>query len=237
MQRIAHSLATHRGDQHPIGLHHHAHVARLDRDDDLSERRLAAAAQILHRRGDHAFDRVAVAFHDRRRQRTVVDAYAQRDSAPAACRQQLVELAAPLVPVAGIDPYLLDLFGRHEGGGGQKMDVGHERHAASPVVEQRADTAQIGGFATSLSRQPDDFASGRRNAFDLGDRSLRVVRIRVGHRLEPDRVVAPDADRPDPDLVRRTARKTGQRVAKLVHKRSYLLQSYETLAEDSVYLR
>lgn len=52
-----------------------------------------------------------------------------------------------------------------------------------------------------------------------------------------DRVVAPDADRPDPDLVRRTARKTGQRVAKLVHKRSYLLQSYETLAEDSVYLR
>ena len=30
MQRIAHSLATHRGDQHPVSLHHHAHVARLD---------------------------------------------------------------------------------------------------------------------------------------------------------------------------------------------------------------
>ena len=237
MQRVAHSLAAHRGDQHPVCLHHHAHVARLDRDDDLSERCLAAAAQILHRRGDHAFDRVAVAFHDRRRQRTVVDAYAQRDSAPAACRQQLVELAAPLVPVAGIDPHFLDLFGRHEGGGGQKMDVGHQRHAASSAVEQRADTAQIGGFATPLSRQPDDFASGSRDALDLSGGSLRVVRIRVGHRLEPDRVVAPDADRPDPDLVRRTARKTGQRVAKLVHKRSYLLQSYETLAEDSVYLR
>ena len=117
----------------------------------------------------------------------VVDAYAQRDSAPAACRQQLVELAAPLVPVAGIDPYLRRPVrpprGRRRAENGCRPRAARR---ASPVVEQRADTAQIGGFATPLSRQPDDFASGRRRCVATwAAEALRVVRIRVGHRLAP----------------------------------------------------
>ena len=91
--------------------------------------------------GDHSLGRIAVALHDGRGQRTVVDADTQRGSPSFADGQQFVELTALVVEVAGVDPYFLDMLRRDERRRRQKMDVGHERHAASPAVEQRADTA------------------------------------------------------------------------------------------------
>jgi len=59
MNRIVHPLGIHRLDQQPVGVDHHARVARLHRDDHLVEIALAADAQELHRRDDHPLRRAS----------------------------------------------------------------------------------------------------------------------------------------------------------------------------------
>ena len=119
--------------------------------------------------------------------------------------------------VAGVDPVL--------GEGRGHLRVVHEQLVA--VVVEVADDRDVDAEATDLADHlgdggrrlvrvhghPDQLRAGMRQAGDLDRGPVRIRGIRVGHRLDDDRMGAPDQDATDVHADRRPASWT-QRVGR-----------------------
>ena len=205
MYRVVHPLGIHRLDQQPVGVDHHARIARLHRDNHLVEVAFAADAQELHRRDDHPLRRIAPLVEDAAGERAVVDADAQRYAALAALLDERLELAVLRAVVARVDAHLVDVAGRNGGHLGHEVDVGHQRRVVALGTQLCGDGAQVLAFAAALGRQADNLAPGTVDALNLGHARRRVVGVGIGHRLHGNGIVAADGDPSDAHLAGRTA--------------------------------
>jgi len=97
--------------------------------------------------------------------------------------------------IAGIDADLFDVLHRGHRGLRQKVNVGHQRDMAEAGGgELGADFAQALGRGHIGRGDADDFATGLRQRDRLLHRGGDILRIAGGHRLQPDRMGAADAD-------------------------------------------
>lgn len=94
-------------------------------------------------------------------------------------------------PLVGIIPGVYsDLFNdcrRFFGRIGIKMDVGHQGRSISGFYKFFLDIDEILGFTDTLRGQPYQFTSGLYYPHTLGNRSIGIKCIGVGHRLYPYR--------------------------------------------------
>ena len=179
-----------------------------------------AHVEELERALHHAERRVAETVQDAVGERAVVGADAERAAErlePAHERPEaflhpldlhavlgvgvLALLEAFLVGiVARIDANLLDVLGRLERCVRREVDVRHERRAHAAAVELGADRGEILGVGDRRCGDAHDLAAGRDESLGLGDGRRRVARVRRRHRLDAERIRAPDADAADPHL-------------------------------------
>ena len=149
VKRIVHLLMPHLLDQQPYCLHHHAGIARLDRNDDIREMLILRYAQKLHHALYHAGRRIAITRHDAVAERTVVDAQTDSSMVLLAYVQQTCEALTQTLQllavlrvgvvdvlkftgrvdiVTRIDAHFLHHLRSGIGYVGLEMDIGYQRH-------------------------------------------------------------------------------------------------------------
>ena len=210
VERIIHPFPLHRVHQKPVGRHHDPRIARLHRHHNLIERLLATDAQELHRRGYHAFGRIAPLVENALRERTVIHAYADRHTALPALVDEGFELPVRRVIVSGIDTHLIHVFRSDRSHFGHEMDVRNDGGIAPLLPQTADDPLQILSLPTPLGRQPDDRPPGPENAFDLPDAGFGILGVGIGHRLHGDRTIPSDHNPSDADFTARAAFILGQ---------------------------
>ena len=185
---------------------------------------LLANSQELHATLDHAPWRIAIAAHDPVGQGAVIDTdtdrrmmaltdLEERDKALPDLLDlggillvrifQLAEGLDLIHVVAGVDPHLLHLLRRGVGCPGIEMDIGDQRGREALLVQQPANDTQVACLPLALRRETHVLGSRLDHADSLGDRSLGIHRGDVGHRLDPDRIIA--SQRRVPDMGNRRA--------------------------------
>ena len=217
-----------RGEQ-PVDVDQVAHAADLGADDDpvvaqaglLGE--LGRAQRALEHRLDHHVARVArlgqagVLVHqlgqDGLVERAPVDPDADRlvvvDGDLDDRREVLV--VALGADVARIDPVLGQQGGRL-GVVDQQLvpvvvEVADDRHVDAEAADLADHLGHGRGGLIGVDRDPDQLRAGMRQPCDLDGGAIRIGRVRVGHRLDDDRMGAADEDATDVD--RDGARRTG----------------------------
>ena len=203
--------------QQPVGLHHHLGVAGLHAQDDLVEVLVAADAQELEGALHHALGRVAVAVQDAVAEAAVVGADAHGGAVLLADAHQRGEAFTDALQlggvlgiavgahvelllvgvVAGVHPHLFHEARGDLGGVGGEVDVGHQRSVEARGTDALADLGEVLGLLAAGRGDADQLTPRLDHPDALGHGGVGVHRVRGGHALHPDRVVAPDADAPD----------------------------------------
>jgi hypothetical protein len=193
-----------------VGVDRHLRVAGLHAEHHVAEALVLAHVEELEGALHHAPGRVAEAVEDAVGEGAVVGADAQRPAERTAAPHQrpeaqghaldlfrvlrvavLSDLELLLVrEVARIDPDLLDVLRRHQGGAGRVVDVGDEWHAHAPTRELRADLRQVLRLLEGGRRDAHDLATGIHEPLHLVGGARGVERVGRGHRLHADRVLA-----------------------------------------------
>ena len=215
MQRIAHPFGLHLLYQEAYRLHHHHRVRGFNGDNDVLEGLAPTDAKELHATLDDSFGRVAVTTHDAVGKRTVVHSDANSRALLAADTQeghkasldfldflgiflvgifQLLESSPRIDVVARIDAHLFGIPSSHVGHVGIEVHVGHQRRVVALLSKSRTDVAKILGLAFPLRGEPNEFSSGTNDAFGLLHTGVGIVGVGSGHRLNPDGMIAAEAE-------------------------------------------
>mmetsp|Transcript_11565 Transcript_11565/g.28359 ORF Transcript_11565/g.28359 Transcript_11565/m.28359 type:complete len:230 (+) Transcript_11565:1754-2443(+) len=182
---------------------------------------LAADARELKRALNHACGGVAIVGESARGEGTVVGANAHRAALLLAlehkggeCLLNVVELSlvvrgvlvvdllerlAAVGEVPRVDANLVEALSNHHGDLGRKVDVGDEGRVVSLLEAPLLDLVARLGLPVALHGQADELRAGVGAAHDLVDAALHVARHTRRHRLQRDRVLAPDLHRPGGD--------------------------------------
>ena len=218
MQGIIHRLGVHARDEQAVGLDHDLRIRGLHREDDVLVAQAPADAEKLQRALHHAERRVAVAVHDAVAERTVVRADAQgapellapqeeRRHRLADALQLGVVVAVGILPhreflfvrvVAGIDAHLLHVLDRLHRGGGQEMDVGHQRHVGEAGGGELLTDGLQAARGLHVGRgHADDLATHLGQGDGLPHRRGDVLGVARRHGLHADRIRAAHPDAAD----------------------------------------
>ena len=136
------------------------------------------------------------------------------------------KLAAPVVEITGVDAHLLYIFSRHEGRLRHEMDIGHQRHGASLLLQPGADRGEVRRLAASLCGEPHDLAARPGNAPHLRRRGLGIVRVGVGHRLDPHGIPPADHHASHRHRTGGRTRISGKRIAIFSHGALFIESSF-----------
>jgi hypothetical protein len=181
-----------------VGLDHQRDVGRLHRDLDVVEVDLLEVRQLhLGRLDEGLRSRSAVLLVQVAVEGAGVHADADRDAPVLGLAGHQLDVLR-VADVAGVEPQTVDprlqRGQRHEV---VVVHVGHDRHRRAGH-----DLGQTLGGGLLVARAADDVGAGHVEGVDLGERALDVGRLGDRHRLDTDRRVATDRDRPHHDLPR-----------------------------------
>ena len=94
---------------------------------------------------------------------------------------QVLEGAARVDVVAGIDAYLLAVLGGHVSGMCREMDVGHEGCCVAVGLQLCRDILHVFGFTCALRSETHQFAASIDDALGLGNTAFGVVGVGRRH--------------------------------------------------------
>ena len=178
-----------------VGLHGHGDVRALQADDVVFVAEIFANLDVAKRRGHESVGRrEAVLLDQVHLQRAGVHADAAGHAGVAEGRNDLAELLLT-ADVAGIEPNLVNaLLNRGQGVLVVEVDVGDQGD-----VDPLLDLPQHLGGVVVGNRNAGHLAAGLFEPIDLMHRGVDVAGVGDRHRLDHDRVRAPDLDVADLD--------------------------------------
>ena len=219
MQRESHAFLFHDSDQQPDGLYHYDRIGGLYRNDNIREMFFNTDTKKFHAGFYHSFRSIAVARHDTVGQRSMVHPdtdssmilfadIQERDKTVTdflyflrilfVCIFQFLKSTRSIYVVARINPHLLGILSRHISYLGIEMHIGNQRHHVPLTAQADIDVHQIFGLLDALRCQADILATRIHNSLGLVHTSLCILRRRVGHRLDTNRIGA--AQRYSPNI-------------------------------------
>ena len=211
MDRVVHVLTFHNFDQKSYATYHDYRVAGLDGYDYVIEFFPSADTQKFHTALYDTFGRVAITAHDAVAERTMVHSDTQSCMVfPTDIQQgnealfylakfagiffvgifQMFESTCRISIIARVDTDFFCIKSGYFGYFGIEMHIGNKGDIASGRAYCCIDFFQIFSFSHALCGQPYVFSAGFSDAQCLCSASCCVECRRVGHALDPDRILA-----------------------------------------------
>ncbi len=219
VQWESHPLFFHDVHQQTDGFHHHDRIGRFDGNHYVSEILLDTDAEKFHTGFHHPRRRITIARHDAVGQRTVVHpdtdgrvvllADIQKRDKPVVnlayllsvllvCIFQFLKSTRSIYIVSRIDTHLFCILGSYIRHFRIEMHIGNQGNHISLTAQPDIDIHQVFGFFDTLGCEADILATCVNNTFRLFHTSRRVLRRRISHRLDTNRIGA--AQRHSPNI-------------------------------------
>ena len=103
---------------------------------------------------------------------------------------QLLKSTCSVYIIPRIDAYLFRISGCHIGNFRIKVYIGNQRNHIFLTAQTDINIFQVLRFLDTLRRQTDILTARVDNTFRLFHTSLRILRRRIGHRLDTNRIGA-----------------------------------------------
>ena len=211
MQRESHPFFLHHSYQQTNGFHHDNRIGRFDGNNYIGKVLINTNAKKLHTRLYHAFGRITITGHDAVGQRAVIHTdtdsrmilFADIQKRHKAVMNflyflrillvgifQLLKSTCSVYIIPRIDAYLFRISGCHIGYFRIKVYIGNQRNHIFLTAQTDVNIFQVLRFLDTLRRQTDILTARVDNTFRLFHTSLRILRRRIGHRLDTNRIGA-----------------------------------------------